>query len=120
LLHWSTRPSADGSNPEPEMVTTDPPLRQVPGVTVIVAAPFVAVVGAAVQGCVDGVVVVGGAVVDVVVVVVVVGCGLAPAAVAKVSSPASPATTAMDPMSPTRTSFLIRRILTPRAFRPYE
>ena len=66
------------------------------------------------------VVVVPASVVDVVVedVVVVVVVFLAPAAVAKVKTPASPATTAMDPISPTRTSFRNRRILTPRAFRP--
>jgi hypothetical protein len=50
---------------------------------------------------------------------VVVVVGFAPAAVAKVKIPASPATTAMDPITPTRTSFRKRRILTPRALRPY-
>jgi hypothetical protein len=115
----------DGSKPDPVIVTTVPPFKHVPGVTVMVAAPLVAVDGCALHGTV--VVVVVGAVVVVVVdavvvvVVVVVLGGLAPASAANTRTPASPVTMATDPMSPNRTSLLKRRILTPRAFiRPFE
>lgn len=128
LLHCSTMPRDDGSNPDPVIVTTVPPFRHVPGVTVIVAAPPVAVDGWALHG--TNVVVVVDAVVVVVedvdvvvedVVVVVVGCGLAPAVAAKVTTPTNPVTTATDPMSPSRTCLRKRRMLTPRAFdRPFE
>ncbi len=99
-----------------------PPVRHVPGSTERVGGPPVDVAEVGVQGTVTGVVVVVGAmVVDVVVLVVlavVVVVGFAPAAVAKVKIPASPATTAMDPITPTRTSFRKRRILTPRGSPP--
>ena len=101
------------------IVTTVPPLRQVPGVTVMVAPPLDAVAGAALHGA--AVVVVVGAVVVVVVdavvvvVVVVVFGGFAPASAANVRTPTNPVTMATDPISPNRTSLLKRRILTPRA-----
>ncbi len=112
LLHCSTMPMADGSNPDPVIVTTVPAFRHVPGETVIVAAPPVAVVGWGMHDA--NVVVVVDAVVEVVVddvdvvdddvvVVVVVGWFLALAAVAKAAIPANPVTTATDPMSPSRT-----------------
>jgi hypothetical protein len=117
LLHWRRMPMEFGSYPDPVTAIGVPPFRQVPGFAVSEGEPPDDV-GAGLQGTVV-VVVPPAVVVDVVVddVVVVVVVFLALAAVAKVKTPASPATTAMDPMSPTRTSFLKRRILTPRAFR---
>jgi hypothetical protein len=104
LLHWRMMPRELSSKPDPVTVTTLPPFRQVPGVTVICGGP-VTLVGAALQGTV--VVVVGGAVVvvvvvvDVVVVDVVVVVAFAPACDAKsnppppdsISTAAIPATT---------------------------
>ena len=46
-LHCSTMPREEGSNPDPVIVTTVPPLRHVPGITVIVAEPLLAVEGSA-------------------------------------------------------------------------
>ena len=69
LLHWRMMPESCRRSPIRVTVTTVPPFRQVPGVTVICGGP-VTLVGAAVQG--TAVVVVVGAVVVVVVVEVVV------------------------------------------------
>jgi hypothetical protein len=79
LLHWRIVPLAPGSKPEPVTVTTVPPLRQVPGLIVMLGGPAT-VVDFALQGTVVVVVapaavvlvVVGGAVVVVVVVLAVV------------------------------------------------
>jgi hypothetical protein len=79
LLHWRIVPLAPASKPDPVTWTTVPPLRQVPGVSVMLGGP-VTVVGWALQGTV--VVVVAPAAVVVVVLAVVVVVVLAVVVVA--------------------------------------
>src|ERR1700722_1527927 len=83
LLHWRIVPLAPGSKPDPVTLTTVPPLRQVPGVRVMLGGPAT-VVGCALHGTV---VVVVAAVVVVVVVAWVVLVVVAPPLVVVVVVP---------------------------------